>query len=130
MTVLGYKSDNLPAFYLRDSGFSVDARVDSPKEVANIMSSKWSMGLKGGLVIGNPVPNEYEENREKITRTINQALLELKKSGVKGKESTPFLLARVKDLTGGESLETNIQLVYHNAKVAAQIAVEYNLITK
>lgn len=88
------------------------------------------MGLKGGLVIGNPVPNEYEENREKITRTINQALLELKKSGVKGKESTPFLLARVKDLTGGESLETNIQLVYHNAKVAAQIAVEYNLITK
>ncbi|MBN4056476.1 pseudouridine-5'-phosphate glycosidase [bacterium AH-315-K05] len=126
VTVLGYKSDNLPAFYLRDSGFLVDERVDSPKEVANIMNAKWTMGLKGGLVIGNPVPEEYEENKEKITKAINQALLELNESDIKGKDSTPFLLARVKDLTGGESLETNIQLVYNNAKVAAQIAVEYN----
>ena len=129
VTVLGYKSDNLPAFYLRDSGFLVDERVNSPKEVADIMSSKWSMGLKGGLVVGNPVPSEYEENKEKVTSAISQALKELKESGIKGKDSTPFLLARVKDLTGGESLETNIQLVYNNAKVAAQIAVEYHLIT-
>jgi pseudouridine-5'-phosphate glycosidase len=119
----------LPAFYLRDSGFSIDERVDSPKEVAYIMNSKWSMDLKGGIVIGNPVPEEYEENKEQITRAIGQALRELKENDIKGKESTPFLLARVKDLTGGESLETNIQLVYNNAKVAAQIAVEYNLIT-
>jgi len=93
------------------------------------MNSKWSMDLKGGIVIGNPVPEEYEENKEQITRAIGQALRELKENDIKGKESTPFLLARVKDLTGGESLETNIQLVYNNAKVAAQIAVEYNLIT-
>ncbi|MGV8146391.1 MAG: pseudouridine-5'-phosphate glycosidase [Alkaliphilus sp.] len=130
VTVLGYKSNNLPAFYLRDSGFPVDERVDSAIEVANIMNSKWSLGLKGGLVIGNPVPKEYEENKEKITNAINQALLELKESGIKGKDSTPFLLARVKDLTGGESLDTNIQLVYNNAEVAAKIAVEYSLLTK
>lgn len=126
VTVLGYESDNLPAFYLRDSGYPVDERVDSPEEVAEIMKAKWAMGLKGGLIVANPVPKEYEENKEQITNAIEQALRELKEQGIKGKDSTPFLLSRVKDLTGGDSLETNIQLVYNNAKVAAKIAVCYN----
>ncbi len=125
VTVLGYESDSLPAFYLRDSGFGVDARVDSGKEVADMMKAKWNMNLRGGFVVGNPVPEEYEENREQITSAIDQALKELKEKGIKGKDSTPFLLARVKDLTGGDSLETNIRLVYNNAKVAAGIAVEF-----
>ena len=125
VTVLGYGQDTLPAFYLRDSGFNVDARVDTGKEVANMMKAKWNMKLKGGFIVGNPVPLEYEENKAQITSAIEQALSELKEKGIKGKESTPFLLARVKDLTGGDSLETNIQLVYNNAKVAANIAVEY-----
>lgn len=125
VTVLGYGSDHLPAFYLRDSGYGVDARVDEAEEVADMMKAKWSMGLKGGFVIGNPVPEAYEEDREQITNAIEQALRELDEKGIKGKGSTPFLLARVKDLTGGDSLETNIQLVFNNAKVAAQIAVEY-----
>lgn len=125
VTVLGYGSDNLPAFYLRDSGFGVDARVNNGKEVADMMKAKWGMHLKGGFVVGNPVPEEYEENKEQITAAIEQALDELNEQGIKGKDSTPFLLARVKELTGGDSLETNIQLVYNNAKVAAGIAVEY-----
>ena len=125
VTVLGYGADNLPAFYLRDSGFGVDARVDSGKEVADMMKAKWGMNLRGGFVVGNPVPEQYEENKEQITAAIEQALAELKEQGITGKDSTPFLLARVKDLTGGDSLETNIQLVYNNAKVAAGIAVEY-----
>ena len=126
VTVLGYGTDNLPAFYLRDSGFGVDARVDSGDEVADMMAAKWGMGLRGGFVVGNPVPEQYEENREQITSAIEQALAELEEKGIKGKDSTPFLLARVKDLTGGDSLETNIQLVYNNAKVASAIAVEYS----
>jgi len=125
VTVLGYGQDTLPAFYLRDSGFNVDARVNTGKEVADMMKAKWQMKLKGGFIVGNPVPLEYEENKEQITSAIEQALSELHEQGIKGKESTPFLLARVKDLTGGDSLETNIQLVYNNAKIAANIAVEY-----
>ena len=125
VTVLGYGSDKLPAFYLRDSGFSVDARVDSGKEIADMMKAKWGMALRGGFVVGNPVPEEFEEDREQITSAIEQALKELDEKGISGKDSTPFLLGRVKDLTGGDSLETNIQLVYNNAKVAAGIAVEY-----
>lgn len=125
VTVLGYGTDHLPAFYLRDSGFGVDARVDSGKEVADMMKAKWAMNLRGGFIIGNPVPEAYEEDKEQITTAIEQALKELEEQGIRGKESTPFLLAKVKELTGGDSLETNIQLVYNNAKVASQIAVAY-----
>jgi len=125
VTVLGYGTDHLPAFYLRDSGFGVDARVDSGSEVADMMRAKWSMNLRGGFIIGNPVPKEYEEDKEQVTAAIEQALIELEEKGIKGKDSTPFLLARVKDLTGGDSLETNIQLVYNNARVASEIAVAF-----
>ncbi len=125
VSVLGYKTDKLPAFYLRNSGFNVDAKADSAAEIADMMTAKWGMGLRGGFVIGNPVPAEFEEDEEQITQAIEQALQELDENGIKGKDSTPFLLARVKELTKGESLETNIQLVYNNAKVASQIAVHY-----
>lgn len=125
VTVLGYCTDRLPAFYLRDSGFGVDAKADGPDDVAEMMKAKWNMNLKGGFVIGNPVPEAYEEDREQVTSAIEQALRELDEQGIKGKDSTPFLLSRVKELTHGDSLETNIQLVYNNAKVAAQIAVAY-----
>lgn len=126
VTVVGYQTERLPAFYLRDSGFPVDVTVNEAFEIADMMTAKWNMALKGGFVIGNPVPEAYEEDRVQITRAIEQALKELDEKGIKGKDSTPFLLARVKDLTHGESLETNIQLVYNNAKVASQIAVAYS----
>lgn len=125
VTVLGYGTDHLPAFYLRDSGFAVDARVETGTDVADMMKAKWNMKLRGGIIVGNPVPKESEENEAQITAAIEQALRELKDSGIKGKDSTPFLLSRVKDLTGGASLETNISLVYNNAKVASEIAVAY-----
>lgn len=125
VTVLGYGTDHLPAFYLRDSGFAVDARVETGTDVADMMKAKWNMKLRGGIIVGNPVPKESEENEAQITAAIEQALRELKDAGIKGKDSTPFLLSRVKDLTGGASLETNISLVYNNAKVASEIAVAY-----
>lgn len=123
--VLGYQTPNLPAFYLRDSGFAVDYQVTSAEQAADILKAKWELGLKGGCIIGNPVPVEYEEDSTEINQAIEQALQEAEKKGIKGKDSTPFLLDRVKQLTGGNSLETNIQLVYNNAKVAAQIATNY-----
>lgn len=125
VTVIGYKTNNLPAFYLRESDFDVDTRVENPQEIADMMKAKWDMNLKGGFVVGNPVPKEYEENKEIINSAIEEALLELKEKGIKGKEATPFLLAKIKDLTKGDSLETNIELVYNNAKLATEIAVSY-----
>ncbi len=127
VTVLGYGTEHLPAFYLRDSGFGVDHRVDSPKEAAGIIKTKWDLGLRGGFVIGNPVPEEFEEDKDRVNSAIEQALSELKEKGIKGKDTTPFLLDRVKQLTGGESLATNIELVYNNARVASRIAKEYSM---
>lgn len=126
VTVLGYQTEHLPAFYLRNSGFGVDARVETPEEAAAIMKAKWDMTLKGGFVIANPVPEEFEEDEAQINGAIATALAELNEKGIKGKDSTPFLLNRVKELTGGESLNTNIQLVYNNARVASKIAVAWS----
>lgn len=123
--VIGYQSKELPAFYTSHSGYSVDYRLDSPKEIAEAMIAKWSMKLKGGLLITNPIPKAYEMNSERIHNAIEEALKQAETQKIKGKESTPFLLAKVKELTGGDSLDSNIQLVYNNAKLAAQIAVEY-----
>lgn len=121
--VIGYQCDNLPAFYVQDSGHPVDYRLDSAQEVADALKVKWSLPLSGGVIIGNPVPAEYAMPNSVIDVAIEQALKELDEQGIGGKESTPFLLKRVVELTGGDSLDTNIQLVLNNARVAAGIAV-------
>lgn len=122
--VVGFGTNELPAFYTRKSGFGVDYRVDSAEELASAVKAKWDLGLNGGLVIANPIPEQYQMDYNTITKAINEAVKEAEEKGIKGKESTPFLLAKVKEITGGDSLESNIQLVYNNAKVGAQLAVE------
>jgi len=121
--VIAYKTKELPAFYSRKSGFEVDYQLDSAKEIADFINAKWQMNLIGGVVITNPIPEAYELDHKLITKTINEAILDAEKNMIKGKESTPFLLAKVKELTAGKSLDANIQLVYNNAKLAAEIAV-------
>ncbi len=121
--VIGYGCDNLPAFYVQDSGYAVDYRLNSPQQIADALKVKWSLPLPGGVIIGNPVPAEYAMPNSVIDAAIEQALAELDEQGVNGKDSTPFLLKRVVELTGGDSLDTNIQLVLNNARVAAAIAV-------
>ncbi len=122
--VVGYGTDELPAFYTSKSGFPVDYRVDTPREMAEALKAKWDLGLNGGVVIANPIPAEYEMDPAVIDRAIAEAVRESEVLGIKGKASTPFLLAKVKDLTDGASLDSNIQLVYNNAVVGAQVAVE------
>jgi pseudouridylate synthase len=123
--VVGYRTEWLPAFYTRDSEFRVDYRLDSAAQVARAMHAKWQLGLGGGLVVANPIPEAFAMPRERIDGAIAQALHEAQVQGVTGKDSTPFLLARVTELTGGDSLAANIQLVLNNARLAAQIATEY-----
>ena len=122
--VLGYGTDELPAFYTRKSGFKVDYRVDTPSDLASIFYTKETMGLKGGILVTNPIPEQYSMDHEVINRAIDDAVAESVKLGIKGKETTPFLLAKIKDITGGDSLNSNIQLVYNNAKLAAETAKE------
>ncbi len=122
--VVGFGTDELPAFYTSKSGFGVDYRVDTPKELAEALKTKWDLGLKGGAVIANPIPEGYEMNPDVINKAIADALKEADEKGIKGKASTPFLLAKVKELTEGASLDSNIKLVYNNAKIGARIAVE------
>ena len=114
----------LPAFYTRKSGFKVDYRLDTPEEVAEAFAAQRGAGLKGGMLVTNPIPEEYSMDADVINAAIDQAVAESVEQGIHGKESTPFLLARVKELTGGDSLDANIQLVFNNAKVAAQTAVK------
>ena len=123
--VVGYGTSSLPAFFVADSGFPVDYRLDDPAQIARVMVAKWALGLKGGMVIANPVPAQYAMPRERIDAAIEQALREAAQQGVLGKQSTPFLLARVTELTGGDSLATNIQLVLNNARLAAAIALQF-----
>lgn len=123
--VLGYGTDYLPAFFSSTSDNKLNARVDSPEETAEIMKASKGLAFDGGILVTNPVPKEDEIPAEEINDIIDQALVEEKKAGVKGKDSTPFLLAKIVELTEGRSLETNIALVYNNAKVGAQIAVAY-----
>ena len=123
--VLGYRTAEFSAFYTRRSGFGVDYRVDDPAECARVLKVKWDLNLTGGAVIANPVPPEYEADPVKINGAIEAALAEAEAQGIKGKDTTPFLLAKVKELTEGESLETNIALVKNNARLAAEIAVAY-----
>lgn len=121
--VLGYQTAELPAFYTQKSGFKVNFKMNSPEDIADLLKTKWAINLKGGAIIANPVPKELELNYDIMHQAINKALIEEKKLGIKGKESTPFLLAKVKELTQGLSLEANIALVYNNVKLATQIAL-------
>ncbi|REB08018.1 pseudouridine-5'-phosphate glycosidase [Sporosarcina sp. BI001-red] len=121
--VIGYETDELPAFYTRKSGFPVNFRADNPEVVAETLAVKWHLGLTGGAVIANPIPEADELDPEMINGIIDQALTEAKDKGIKGKDVTPFMLGKVKDLTDGKSLVANIALVKHNAVVGAKIAV-------
>lgn len=122
--VIGFGTDELPAFFTRKSGFHVDYRMDEPREIAEALKVKWDLGLDGGAVIANPIPEEYAMDSEVIARVIDKALVEAQSLGVKGKETTPFLLAKIQEITGGDSLDANIQLVYNNARLAARISQE------
>ena len=120
--VIGYGTDELPAFYSRHSGFGVDYRIDTPEELARAYRTQLDLGLKGGMLVTNPIPAEFAMPADVINAAIEQALAECREQGIHGKETTPFLLARVAELTGGDSLDSNIQLVFNNARVAAQTA--------
>ena len=122
--VIGYGTDELPAFYTRKSGFGVDYRIDTAKELAEAFNAKLDMGLQGGMLVTNPIPEEYSMDADVINAAIDKAIAESVEKGIKGKETTPFLLAKVKEITGGDSLDSNIQLVFNNARLAAQTAKE------
>ncbi|MCH1967878.1 pseudouridine-5'-phosphate glycosidase [Paraclostridium sordellii] len=120
--VVGFGTEDFPAFYTRKSGFGVDYKVDSSMEVASALKAKWDLDLKGGMVIGNPIPENFEMDYDTINNAIETSLKEADENNITGKKVTPFLLDKVKTITAGKSLEANIELVYNNAKVAAQIA--------
>ena len=122
--VLGYGTEELPAFYTRQSGFGVDYRVDTPAELASIWNAKRGMGLAGGALVANPIPEEFSMDKTVIDKAIDQALAECAEQGIHGKETTPFLLARIAEITGNDSLDSNIQLVFNNVALGAQIARE------
>ena len=122
--VIGYQTKELPAFYTRHSGFSVDYELDSPAELAAAFRCQREMGLKTGMLVTNPIPEQYSMDADTINAAIDRAIAEAAEQGIHGKATTPFLLARVKDLTGGDSLESNIRLVYNNAALAAETAAE------
>ena len=124
VSVLGYQTEELPAFFTRKSGFKVDYRMDTPKELAAAFKAKNDLGLRGGMVVANPIPEEYAMDADYISKSIAEAIDEANAKGIKGKDTTPFLRDKLEKITGGSSLKANIQLVYNNAKVATQIACE------
>ena len=128
--VIGYGTEELPAFYTRKSGFKVDYRIDTPAELAKAFYVKQDMGLGGGMLVTNPIPEEYSMDHEVINKAIDEAVAEATRLGIHGKETTPFLLAKIKDITGGDSLASNIQLVYNNARLAAKTAGELVALAK
>ena len=123
--VVGYGTDELPAFYTRQSGFGVDYRMDTPQELAAAFKAQNDLGFPGGMLVTNPIEEKYAMPLETINKAIDQAISECNEKGIHGKETTPFLLARVAELTGGDSLHSNIELVYNNARLAAKTAVAY-----
>lgn len=125
--VIGYKTSELPAFYSQKSGFKVNYTMDTAQEISKMLKIKWGLNLRGGVLIANPIPKDKELAFEVMNKAIEEALLEEQKLGIKGKESTPFLLGRVKEITSGSSLRANIELVYNNVRLAADIAKEYTL---
>lgn len=123
--LIGFGTNELPAFYTRESGFMVDYRCDSVRELALALKTKWDLGLSGGAVIANPIPSEDAMPKEEIDAAIESALKEMKAKGIEGKETTPFLLGKIVELTDGRSLESNIKLVLNNASLAAGLAGDY-----
>lgn len=123
--VAGYRTDIMPAFYTPDSGFPASYRIDSAKQAAAAMQAKWSMHLDGGLVIANPIPDAHALEQDEIDAVIAQAISEMDRDGVTGKETTPYLLAKIAERTGGRSLDANVHLILNNAQLAAAIATEY-----
>lgn len=123
--VIGYGTNELPAFYTRTSGFGVDYRIDTPEDLAKAFKVQNDLGLGGGMLVTNPIPEEYSMDPAVINKAIDEAIAESREKGIHGKATTPFLLAKVKELTGGDSLDSNIHLVYNNAKVAALTAKAY-----
>jgi pseudouridine-5'-phosphate glycosidase len=120
--VIGYQTEELPAFYTRTSGFRVDYRIDTPQELAAAFRAQQEMGLHSGMLVTNPIPEEWSMDPARINAAIDEAVADSKRLGIHGKETTPYLLARVKELTGGDSLASNIQLVLNNARLAARTA--------
>jgi pseudouridine-5'-phosphate glycosidase len=123
--VLGYQTEELPAFYTRTSGLKVDYALKDAADAARIVKAKRDFGLQGGVLITNPIPEQYSLDPVKINKVIDEAIKEMDEKGIKGKECTPFLLAKVAEITGGKSLDANIQLVFNNAAVGTEIAKEY-----
>ena len=128
--VIGYQTEELPAFYTRKSGFAVDYRLDTPAQLAEAFHVKRELGLRGGMLVTNPIPEAYSMDADVINKAIDEAVAEAKAQGIHGKATTPFLLAKIKDITGGDSLAANIQLVYNNARLAAATAVELSKLRK
>ena len=120
--VIGYGTKELPAFYTRKSGFAVDYEIDTPEELAAAFHASRELGLGSGMLVTNPIPEEYSMDADVINKAIEEAVVQAKEQGIHGKATTPFLLAKIKDLTGGHSLDSNIQLVYNNARLAAKTA--------
>ncbi|MBE6118296.1 MAG: pseudouridine-5'-phosphate glycosidase [Erysipelotrichaceae bacterium] len=123
--VLGFRTDEFPAFYCRTSGYKLDYRAESEEEIAEIMKVKWDLGLKGGIVIGNPIPQEYELDFDWMNRVINDALKKAEEQGIRGKYITPFVLSELRDMTDGVSFASNLELAYNNIRVASRIAKAY-----
>ena len=122
--VLGLRTDEFPAFYCRTSGYKLDYNCSSEEEVARILKAKWDVGLKGGAVIGNPIPEEYALNYDEMEKVIEKALKKADEQHIRGKYITPFLLANISEMTEGESFASNLELAYNNARAASKIAVE------
>lgn len=120
--VLGYKTKELPAFFTSKSGYNLDYKMESSKEIAELLKTKWDLGLDGGVVVANPIPSEFEMNKDLIDKVIEEAVEKANKLGVKGKNITPFLLDEIQKVTGGDSLKSNIELVFNNVKLACKIA--------
>ena len=122
--VIGSGTEELPAFYTRTSGFKVDYRLDTPKAIADAFRAKLELGLRGGMLVTNPIPEEYSMDPDYINKNIEAASAECERLGIHGKQTTPYLLDKIQKLTGGDSLKANIQLVYNNARLGAKIAAE------
>jgi len=124
--VIGYQTEILPAFYSRESDFKVNFKIDTPKEIANVLKTKFDLGLNGGILVTNPIPEVMSMDSKIIDAAIDSAITEMDQLGIKGKEQTPYLLGKIVELTEGKSLESNIALVFNNCKLASEIAFRFN----